>query len=122
MYAKRTLDGAVSATVVWLDSSSALATYGGIAGAKIKIQKMFFGFSQAAAANTIEIIETHVSSGASATNSTFKVGVPGTSGAFWFDFAPDGISPATTTATAVGYKVVQNSTGTLTAWFIGTTE
>lgn len=122
MYAKRSLDGAVSATVVWLGEASILATYGGIAGAKIKIQKMFFGFSQSAAANTVEIIETHVSSGASATNTTFKVGAPGTSGSFMIDFGTEGIPPATQTATAVGYKVVQNSTGTLTAWFIGTTE
>lgn len=120
MYAKLSLDGAVSATVAW--TGETLATYGGIAGAKIKIQKVFFGFSQSAAANTIEIVETNVVAGASATNSTFKVGVPGTSGSFWMDFSPEGIPPATSTATAVGYKVVQNSTGTLTAWFIGTTE
>jgi hypothetical protein len=120
MYAKHTLDGAVSATVVWIGETQ--ATHGGIAGAKIKIQRAFFGFSQAAAANTFEIIETHVVSGASSTATTFKCGVPGTSGAFWMDFEPYGIAPATQTATAVGYKIVQNSTGTLTAWFIGTTE
>lgn len=122
MYAKLSLDGAVSATVVWLGESGALATYAGIAGSKIKIQKMFFGFSQSAVANTVEIVETHVVSAASATNTTFKVGAPGTSGSFMFDWGPEGIPPATSTATAVGYKVVQNSTGTLTAWFIGTTE
>lgn len=120
MYAKLTMDGAVSATIAWIGES--LATYGGIAGATIKIQKMFFGFSQSAVANTVEIVETNVVAGASATNSTFKVGAPGTSGSFLLDFGPEGIRPATSTATAVGYKVVQNSTGTLTAWFIGTTR
>lgn len=118
--AKLTLDGAVSATVAWAGMS--LATYGGLTGYRVKIQKVFFGFSQSVVSNTVEIIETIVAAGASATASTFKVGAPGTSGSFWMDFAPMGISPATQTATAVGYKVVQAAAGTLTAWFIGTAE
>jgi hypothetical protein len=125
IYAKVLLDGAASATVNWIGAGT-LATYGGIQGYGINILKMFMGFSQSDVANTIEIIETHVVTAASSTNSTFKIGAPGTSGAFFMDFQcdayPHGIGYATQTATAVGYKVVQNSTGTLTAWFIGTTD
>jgi hypothetical protein len=121
MYAKVLLNGAASATLNWIGVGT-LATHGGIAGRCINLVKWNMSFAQSAAANTVEIIETHVVTAASVTNSTFKVGAPATSGSFWFDFGPEGIGYATQTATAVGYKLTQNSTVTVTAWFIGTTE
>jgi hypothetical protein len=98
---------------VQLNAAGTATLFAAVTGYRVKLLKGFFAFANCTTTGTISILEDSATA-------QFTVGLPSKGAMFNFDFGPDGL-PATATSTSWRLNYL-GSGGTITAWFIGTTE
>lgn len=97
---------------VQLNAAGTATLFAGVAGYRVKLLKGVLAFANCSVTGTLQFLEDSATS--------FTVGTPSKGAIFNFDWGPDGM-PAT--ATAASWRLsLAGSAGTVTAWFIGTTE
>jgi hypothetical protein len=98
---------------VQLRASSTATLFDAVTGYRVKLLKGCLAFANCTATAVVQILEDSATA-------AFTVGTPSKGAVFNFDWSPGGLS-ATATSTCWDIRLV-GSSGTVTAWFIGTTE
>jgi hypothetical protein len=98
---------------VQLNAAGSATLFSAVSGYRVKLLKGIFAFANCSVTGTLQLLED-------STTAAFTVGTPSKGAVFNVDFGPGGL-PAT--ATNVSWRLsFAGSSGTITAWFIGTTE
>lgn len=96
---------------VQINAAGSATLFAAVSGYRVKLLKGVVAFANCTTTGTIQFLEDSATS--------FTLGTPSKGAVFSFDWGPDGL-PATATNTS--WRVNTTSSGTITAWFIGTTE
>jgi hypothetical protein len=97
---------------VQLNAAGSATLFAAVSGYRVKLLKGVVAFANCSVTGTLQFLEDSATS--------FTVGTPSKGAVFNFDWSPDGMMA---TATNTSWRVsLAGSAGTVTAWFIGTTE
>lgn len=98
---------------VQLNAAGSATLFAAVSGYRVKLLKGCIAFANCSVTGTLQILEDSATA-------AFTVGTPSKGAVFNLDWGPGGL-PATATNTSWRVSLA-GSAGTVTAWFIGTTE